>query len=97
MLRAKKVTVTERQRLAGLATTAMNQAKAEAWQSPAKQIWWSARAQFPMGDKRRKIQPQVAKEIERKVRGTPSYERAFTVVKQWDRAYRQAASPLTVL
>jgi hypothetical protein len=88
----EKVSVTERQRLAGLVRAAQSKAKANAWQAPAKQIWWEARGQFSKGDKRRKTQPQVAKAIERKVEGVPSFDRAFELVKKWDREARQTAS-----
>ena len=88
----EKVSVTERQRLAGLVRAAQIKAKADAWQTPAKQIWWEKRGQFPKGDKRRKTQPQVAKAIKSKVKGVPSEERALELVEKWDREARQAAS-----
>jgi len=88
----EKVSVTERQRLAGLVRAAQIKAKADAWQTPAKQIWWETRGQFPKGDKRRKTQPQVAKVIKSKVKGVPSKERALELVEKWDREARQAAS-----
>jgi hypothetical protein len=42
----EKVSVTERQRLAGLATAARNKANADAWQLPGKRIWWEVRGQL---------------------------------------------------
>lgn len=45
----EKVSATEKQRVAGLATAARNKAKADAWQGPAKQIWWEARRPTPHG------------------------------------------------
>ena len=89
----EKVSVTERQSLAGLATAALAQAKADAWQTPAKRIWWEKRGQFLRGDKRQMTQPNVAKEIMRKIKGVPSYDRAFELVKQWDREARPGQNP----
>ena len=85
----EKVSVTEKQRVAGLATAARNKAKADAWQGPAKQI---GGGQLPTGDKQRKTQPQVARKITGKVDGVRSYDRALELVENWDRGVRKAAS-----